>query len=144
MNCYADTSFLLSLYREQSSSRAASATLTRVTRALPLTPLIFLEMRNGLHLAQFRGEIDATTRQAAWAYVEQDIRDGILAHVTPSSVAVYAKAAELSDRHGATIGTRTLDVLHVAAALVLGTTRFFSFDLRQRALAEKAGLKVEP
>lgn len=105
MKCYADTSFLLAL---------------------------------------FRGEFDADTRRAAWSQVEQDIRDGILTHVTPAAVAVYNKAAELSDRHGPALGTRTLDVLHVAAALVLGTNRLLSLDHRQRALAAKVGLTVMP
>jgi predicted nucleic acid-binding protein len=144
MSCYADTSFLLSLYREQSSSRAANDTMHGLSESLPLTPLVYLEMRNGLNLAQFRAEIDARTREAAWAHIQQDIRDGILTHVKLTTVTVYEKAAELSDRHGAVIGTRTLDVLHVAAALVLGSTRFFSFDQRQRTLAETAGLSVEP
>ena len=144
MNGYADTSFLLSLYREQSSSRTANDTMRGLSESLPLTALVFLELRNGLNLAQFRGEIDAKTREAAWVHVQQDIRDGILTHVMPATAAVYDKAAELSDRHGSAIGTRTLDVLHVAAAFVLESNRFFSFDVRQRALAEKAGLTVEP
>ena len=144
MNDYADTSFLLSLYREQRSSHAANALMRELVEPLPLTPLIHLEIRNGLNLAQFRGDIDARTREAAWAHVQQDIRDGILCPVTVASAAVHEKAAELSDRHGTIVGTRTLDVLHVAAALLLGTRRFFTFDQRQGALAERAGLAVQP
>lgn len=144
MKCYADTSFLLALYREQTASPAANEIMQRVAAPLPLTPLVFLELRNGLNLALFRGEIDADTRKAAWAQIEQDIRDGILARVVPAAAAVYDKAAELSDRHGPSLGTRTLDALHVAAAVVLGTSRLLSLDQRQRALAGKAGLTVAP
>ena len=39
-------------------------------------------------------------------------------------------------------GTRSLDVLHVATALVLESTHFVSYDARQLALASAAGLKV--
>ena len=144
MKCYADTSFLLALYREQTASPAANAIMQRVAAPLPLTPLVFLELRNALNLAVFRGEIDTDTRKAAWVQLEQDIRDGVLAHVAPAAAAVYDKAAELSDRHGPSLGARTLDVLHVAAALVLGTSRLLSLDQRQRAWAGKVGLTVAP
>ena len=144
MKYYADTSFLLALYREQGASPQANAIIQRVVAPLPLTPLVFLELRNGLNLARFRGEIDADTRNAAWAHIQQDIHDGVLAHVVPATAAVYERAAELSDRYGPSIGVRTLDVLHVAAALALGSNMLLSLDQRQRALAAKAGLAVVP
>lgn len=144
MKCYADTSFLLALYREQTASPAANAVMQHIAAPLPLTPLVFLELRNGLNLALFKDEIDGDTRKAAWAQIEQDIRDGVLCHVAPASAAVYDKAAELSDRHGPSVGVRTLDVLHVAAALVLGASRLLSLDQMQRTLASKVGLAVAP
>jgi len=39
-------------------------------------------------------------------------------------------------------GTRSLDILHVSHALVLGIGEFLTFDVRQMALAKAAGLKV--
>ena len=57
---------------------------------------------------------------------------------------MFEKAALLSDRHGPMVGTRTLDILHVAAALVLDAKRFLTFDQRQHTLAKKAGLEVAP
>ena len=36
------------------------------------------------------------------------------------------------------------DIMHVAAALVVGANEFVTFDTRQGALAKKAGLKVWP
>ena len=41
-----------------------------------------------------------------------------------------------------TLGTSSLDVLHVASAQVLGCRRFVSYDERQLALAKAAGLRV--
>ncbi len=35
-----------------------------------------------------------------------------------------------------------MDILHVAAALEIGSRKFISFDDRQRAVAKKAGLQV--
>ena len=42
--------------------------------------------------------------------------------------------------HTPTIGCRTLDVLHVAAAKLIGTTEFCTFDTRQFTLAGQIGL----
>ena len=44
--------------------------------------------------------------------------------------------------HSEKLGTRSLDILHVASALVLGSTSFVTFDRRQAALARASGLKV--
>jgi len=38
----------------------------------------------------------------------------------------------------------TLDIIHVAAAPVLGTKEFVTFDGRQGALAKQVGLTVKP
>jgi hypothetical protein len=57
---------------------------------------------------------------------------------------VLRVAAHYSEQHSATIGTRSLDIMHVAAAKALRVLEFVSFDGRQRALAVAVGLKVAP
>ena len=57
---------------------------------------------------------------------------------------VYAEAEALSAAHTGKLGTRALDVLHVASAAALGVKEFYTFDARQKALAMKAGMKVKP
>jgi predicted nucleic acid-binding protein len=42
------------------------------------------------------------------------------------------------------LGCRTLDIIYVAAALVIGGKEFVTFDGRQGALARQAGLTVKP
>ena len=56
--------------------------------------------------------------------------------------AVLEQAAELSRQYTPTLGTRSLDVLHVASALALGMRQFVTYDKRQARLAEACGLKV--
>ncbi len=45
--------------------------------------------------------------------------------------------------HTESLGCRTLDIVHVAAAAELRVERFVSFDSRQLQLAELAGLRCE-
>ena len=53
-------------------------------------------------------------------------------------------ASALSKRHSAATGTRSMDILHVAAAKSLRTVEFISFDARQRRLAKALGRRVAP
>ena len=48
------------------------------------------------------------------------------------------------DAYFSSLGCRTLDIIHVAAALVIGAKEFVTFDGRQAAMARKAGLTVKP
>jgi predicted nucleic acid-binding protein len=50
-------------------------------------------------------------------------------------------AAELSQRHTPKLGTRSLDVLHVACALELKLRHFLTFDTLQQQLAKAEGLR---
>ncbi|MDQ5981250.1 MAG: uncharacterized protein QG602_4228 [Verrucomicrobiota bacterium] len=50
--------------------------------------------------------------------------------------------AELSEQHTTRIGTRALDVLHVASAMELGARQFLTYDIRQAKLAVACGLKM--
>ena len=63
---------------------------------------------------------------------------------TYAAAVVEQKADELSRTHSAILGCRTLDIIHVAAAVVIGATEFVTFDGRQAALAKLAGLAVKP
>jgi predicted nucleic acid-binding protein len=53
-------------------------------------------------------------------------------------VLVEAEASALNDTP--VVGCRTLDVLHVAAAKLMGVTEFCTFDTRQSTLASRVGL----
>jgi len=144
MVAYADTGFLVSLYLEESTSSAADAALGTTRQPLPLTPLGILEFRNALNRAVHQQRITVADRDALWQDVETDIAAGFLVQTPVASAELHAKARELSDRYTPTTGTRSLDLLHVAAALVLKAKTFFSFDERQRQAALGEGLEVKP
>jgi predicted nucleic acid-binding protein len=144
MIAVADTGFIASLYLEESTSKAADKALAGRTEPLPLTPLALLELRNAFNRAVHRQRITSTERDALWQEVEADIASGFLVPTPVASAALHDKARQLSDRYTPTLGTRSLDLLHVAAALVLEAKVFFSFDDRQRKAAASEGLKVVP
>lgn len=144
MVAFADTGFIASLYLEESTSGAADAALGTRRGPLPLTPLAVLELRNAFNRAVHRQRLTAAERDALWQDVEADIASGFLVPTTLPSDELHHKARQLSDRHTPALGTRTLDLLHVAAALVLEAKEFFSFDERQRKAAASEGLKVKP
>lgn len=75
--------------------------------------------------------------------VVEDLGNGVLS-AQPLPVRFYADAEAISAAHTVKRGTRTLDVLHVAAATAIGARTFLSFDFRQRLLAEHCGFRVLP
>jgi predicted nucleic acid-binding protein len=144
MVAFADTGFIASLYLEEATSKAADAALGDKREPLPLTPLVTLELGNVFNRAVQRRRITVAQRDALWQDVEADIASGFLVPMPVASGPLYDTARQLSDRHTPALGTRSLDLLHVAAALVLETKVFFSFDDRQRKAAAREGLEVKP
>lgn len=140
MVAYADTSFLVSLYLLDVHSQAA-ARLMRSKPSLTLTPLSELELTNALELAIFRCEIDSTKIRAAQAAFRQDVEGGVYS-LRPLPEEAFQTALRMARKRSARLGTRTLDILHVACALLFKADRFFTFDKRQRRLARAEGLRV--
>lgn len=143
MNDYADTGFLCSLYTPDAHSAKAVKTMAKQASPLAYTWIHQLEFRNALRLRVFRGEISPAERDASLNLLLADLAGGVLAHNQPALPDVMMEAERLSATHSERFGTRSLDILHVAAALVIGSSNFLSFDIRQAKLAKAAGLKVK-
>jgi hypothetical protein len=139
---YVDPSALLKLYIHEPQSAAMSAWRSRTRGALPITPHGRLEIVNGICLAAFRTVIDPEAMRDALASFDEDVAEGRYAQVDVPWRATLRRAAELSRLRTPALGCRSLDVLHVAAALELGLGAFVTFDRRQQQLARAAGLKL--
>jgi predicted nucleic acid-binding protein len=144
MSLYADTSLLVSYYVNDANSIRAQALIHAATDPLVFTGLHRLELRNALELGVFRQLLTPTQSQAAWNDLERDIRAGRLFPQPVNWVPVFRAAAQLAARHSGSVGCRSLDILHVAAARNLRARQFLSFDGRQRSLAQQLGLTVKP
>ena len=130
---------MVSLYSPDSNSAEAARRMQRAPFPLFLTPLGELELVNALQLRLFRKEVRSAEVRAAYALFRADMRDGVLS-LKSLPAAIYAQAKRLGLRWTAKIGVRTLDIIHVAAALALDAETFNTFDHRQRRLARAAGL----
>jgi len=141
---YADTGFIASLYLEESTSPVAERVFSDHGEPLLLSPLVVLELRNAMNFALGRGRIASEQRDAVWRQFEANLSAGTYVVRQIETVEWYEVARGLSDRHTARESARTVDLLHVAAALRLGVREFFTLDRRQGAVAKAEGLTVRP
>jgi predicted nucleic acid-binding protein len=141
LKIYADTSFIVSLY----SLDANSAVAVRAMQTSPgerfLTTLGELEVVNALESRIFRKEVSAAQAKSSLDDFEKHVREGIF-QMRGFVDTFFERARQLSRQTTAKLGTRTADLLHVAAALELGADYLYSFDQKQRKLAQTVGLKL--
>ena len=107
-----------------------------------LTHLHRVELTTAWHVKVFRGELHLQTVVQALADLEEDIAAGVWEPPTYDLGEVHTRAEQLARRHAAVLGIRSLDILHVASAMVLKADAFYTFDRRQARLARVAGLVV--
>jgi predicted nucleic acid-binding protein len=141
LKVYADTSFLMSLYSPDANSAAAVRTMQGSTLDRFVSTFGELEVVNALGLRVYRKEISTAQAQSSWSDFEKDLRAGIF-QLRQLPEQALERARQLSRQTTARLGTRTADLLHVAAALELGVDCLYSFDQQQRKLAQTVHLKL--
>ena len=107
---------------------------------LPFTAFHRLELRNALSLALFQQRLTLAEVQAAWQEVENDCAAGLLVGRGGLWHRVLVEAENSALNHTPVVGCRTLDLLHVGTAKLIGTSEFCTFDTRQSSLARRVGL----
>ncbi|MDA3949538.1 MAG: type II toxin-antitoxin system VapC family toxin [Spirochaeta sp.] len=138
---YLDTSAFLKLYIREDGSDHVQATIESQDEPLPVVEVLQWEFFNAFRLKVFWGEMDDATVDHLLGLFDDRLRRGQYAVPDIDRARLTTDVREIS-RHTGTIGCRSLDVVHVAAALQLGVDRFVTFDDRQRALASTVGLSV--
>jgi len=140
LSIYADSSFLVSVYvRDKHTPRALRRMLARPS--VWLTQFHDLEFAHAVAQQVFRKRFSADIADGVLADYARDQRAGLWTR-TEFPIAAFETGVAFAHRHVARFGTRTLDTLHVAAALELGAKDFWTFDERQAKLAKAVGLKV--
>lgn len=139
---YVDPSALLKLYLHQPESAAMSAWRGKIKGALVMTHYGRVEVINGICLAAHRSDIEGDALADTLASFDEDFADGLYLPADLLWRATLNRAAELSRAHSPKLGTRSLDVLHVASALELEKSIFVTYDKRHAYLARAVGLKT--
>ena len=139
---YVDPSALARLYLHEEGSREMAAWRARNRGPLAVTHHGRTEIVNALCRAAFLGHLDVEALAEALTDFSTDFAEGRLHQADILWRAALDRAGDLSRKHTPTLGTRSLDVLHVACALELKLRRFLTFDLRQQQLARLTGLRI--
>ena len=137
-----DTSFLFSLYGNDCHSAAALQWSKQSATEILVTSLNQFELANSLRFAECRNFLAPDLASLFFSHFQVDLLGGRLIEATCNLADVLAEASRLSAAHTLSGGHRSFDILHVAAARILGATHFLTFDANQQRLASAAGLKL--
>jgi predicted nucleic acid-binding protein len=143
VTAYPDTSFLVSLYVNDEHSFRANELMTKAELPFLLTPFQELELLNAIYANVFRRKIKPLEAKSSISLFRHDISDGVY-YLKPFLSTIFDRGLRLSQKITARAGVRTLDLLHIAAAVEFKARAFYSFDARQKSVAAKLGLAVVP
>jgi hypothetical protein len=139
---YCDSSFLCALYLPGDKYEPVARPIAaRFIESIPYPALSELELRNSAHRGVATRLFNMQTCTKILRQIRDDQSNGVLKICKLAFDVHFAQALDLSERFTAIHNCRTLDVLHVAAAVLLEAQKFASFDIRQRKVA--ADLKLE-
>lgn len=141
---YADSSFLFSFYALDANSAAAAATYKAdARRPLWFTPWQRFELRNAVRLAVHRlkrAKLSVPFQPGnVFKRIQEDLDAGRLKHAEVDWRESLRLAEELSANHTESTGAASVDVWHVAAAILLEADTFWTFDEEQRDTATRSG-----
>jgi len=141
LKVYVDPSVIVSLYSADANSVASARLIQSAAAELLITAFGELEVINAMGLRVFRKEASRNQTESALAAFRADLQNGVFQNraLTDSMV---ERAGHISTQTAAKLGTRTADLLHVAAAIELGVDCLYSFDEKQRKLARSLHLNV--
>jgi predicted nucleic acid-binding protein len=137
---YLDTGCLVKLYYPEPESAAVAKIV--FGKAIIFTDLHELEMATAMQLKVFRGEANRERVTAALDLVREDLSTGKLSRGNVGVQSAMRDAVAMSLAHAASIGCRSLDILHCALAKATRAEAFVSTDARQLAVARAESLRV--
>ncbi len=142
---YWDTSALAKLYLVEPDSAKFEALAHRPV-SIRISPLVRYEARLTFLRREREGVIAAHAAVVLSRRLDQDIADGKVEIVAADFAieAEFEQVVQACMNRATPISIRTLDALHVAAALSAKETEFVSNDLRQRDAAVAVGMAALP
>jgi predicted nucleic acid-binding protein len=120
----------------------AAIWLKTYDRSIPLTCFHELELINALQLKKFRQEISENDNEQVISRFYKHEKKGVYFRPILEWSDVFNRAMDLSQKFSKAIGSRSLDILHVASALSIKAQKFLTLDGRQTELARLAKLEI--
>ena len=139
---YLDSSSLVALYYPEAKSDQILAYLRKTKLPIAFTWLHELEFTNGLQQKLFRGETGEASVNATLNLLLRDKENNVFDQRAIPWPTVFQTTLRLSRTYSPIFGTRTLDLLHVAAAIALEAEEFMTSDERQAKVAAKESLRL--
>lgn len=150
MKAFADTSFLFAFYFPRVGSEQAIQKVKTTGEGLVISSLVRYEFLQAVWFKVWlhsKGEASGLSQQTAQSVLvafDLDLEQGVWRVVDAGFTLLLARAESLVFAHTLRSGARSMDILHVAAALEMGAAELLSFDQNQRQIAMAENLGVFP
>ena len=145
MKWYSDASYLVSAFGEDSNTLEAKCWLRQCADfPILITRLTVLEAETALRAAVADGRLTQEKMQAAMADIHRSVLEGHLQRKDVPHHQWFPQGHRISMHATTGCVCRALDVLHVAAAVIVKAKGMLTFDKHQRELAKAEGLEVAP
>jgi predicted nucleic acid-binding protein len=139
-----DTSFVLSHLLNDRHTECARRWIDGLQSSGIIAPLGRLEFHNMLWRKVGFDEFEKQHAERTIQEFEEQINGGWFEVPSIDAARVWERGMGLATLYSGELKVRSLDVWHVAYALECGVSNFWTFDQRQRSLAERVGFKVKP
>jgi hypothetical protein len=81
-------------------------------------------------------EITSSQATAALKALRSDLHEALLVHASTELAAIFQRVQKFFTKYSIRLGTRSLDLLHIVAALESGCKKCAPLDIRQRERAK--------
>ena len=135
---YLDTSAFIKLYLSEEGSDEVHRLVVAQREPLPVWSLLELELLNALRFKVFLAELKSDDVERIISLYFERKRGGQYFAPYLDPIALHELSLQMTNRTP-TLGSRALDILHVAAARLCDATLFVTADQRQASLASVEG-----
>jgi len=150
VRAFADTSFLFAFYFPRGGSEQAIQKMETTRESPVISSLVRYEFQQAvwfkvwLHSNGEASGVSQQNAQAVLAAFDLDLEQGVWRVEDAGFAPLLARAESLAFAHTLRSGARSMDLLHVAAALETGAEELLSFDQNQRQIALAENFVVFP
>ena len=142
---YWDTSCVLALYVPERISSQVSDLASAEKGPIHSSAILEFEMTFAIHAKEARGEIPRGSSERVLSRFQNDLQRGRFLLV-PLGIDIKASAKEIAAKilqTEPTVFLRTLDGIHIATALELGSSELITVDKKMADAANLLGIKAK-